>query len=103
MPYSYEELPIVFEFLGALEVRVSTFRLWLQSSSQKKKILLALVILQKKVVRIINFQPRDSHTSPLFKQNFILKFQDKICFENILFLFASKSLNNLTTSVFRLK
>ena len=102
MPYSYEELPIVFEFLGALEVRVSTFRLWLQRSSQKK-ILLALVILQKKAVSIINFQPRNSHTSPLFKQNFILKFQDEICIESILFLFASKSLNNLTTSVFRLK
>ena len=36
------------------------------------------VILQKKAVRI-NFQPRNPHTSPLFKQNFILKFQDKIC------------------------
>ena len=26
----------------------------------------------KKAVRIINFQPSNSHTSPLFKQNFIL-------------------------------
>ena len=52
----------------------------------------------KKAVRVINFQPRNSHTSPLFKQNFILKFQDKICLENI--LFVSKSLNNLTPSVF---
>ena len=42
-----------------------------------------IVILQKKTVRIINFQPSNSHTSPLFKQNFILKFQDKICLENI--------------------
>ena len=57
-----------------------------------------IVILQKKVVRIINFHPRNSHTSPLFKQNSILKFQDKICLENI--LFVSKSLNNLTLSVF---
>ena len=31
------------------------------------------VILQKKAVRIINFQPRNSHTSSLFKQNLILK------------------------------
>ena len=52
----------------------------------------------KKAVRIINFQPRNSHASPLFKQNFILKFQDKICVENV--LFVSKSLNNLTLSVF---
>ena len=38
---------------------------------------------KKKAVRIINFQPRNSHTSPLFKQSSILKFQDKTCFENI--------------------
>ena len=56
------------------------------------------MILQKKAVRIINFQPKNSHTSPLFKQNFILKFQDKICLDNI--LFVSKSLNNLIPSVF---
>ena len=53
-----------------------------------------ILILQKKAVRIINFQSRNSHTSPLFKQNFILKSQDKICLENI--LFVSKSLNNLS-------
>ena len=41
---------------------------------------------------------RNSHTSPLFKQNSILKFQDKICLENI--LFVRKSLNNLSPSVF---
>ena len=52
----------------------------------------------KKAIRIINLQPRNFHTSPLFKQNSILKFQDKICLENI--LFASKSLNNLSPSVF---
>ena len=42
--------------------------------------------LQKMAVRIINFQPRNFHTSALFKQNFILKFQDKICIENLLFV-----------------
>ena len=42
-----------------------------------------ILILRKKAVRIINFQPRNSHTSPLFKQNFILKFQDKICLASI--------------------
>ena len=68
--------------------------IWAQNFSSIKRIL----ILQKKAVRIINFQPRNSHTSPLFKQNFILKFQDKICLENI--LFVSKSLNNLSTSIF---
>ena len=52
----------------------------------------------KKAVGIVSFQPRNSHTSPLFKQSSILKFQDKICLENI--LFVSKSLNNLSPSVF---
>ena len=55
-------------------------------------------ILQKKAVRIINFQPKNFHTSPLFKQNSILKFHKKICQENI--LFVSKSLNNLSPSIF---
>ena len=57
-----------------------------------------LIILRKKAIRIVNFQPRNVHTSPLFKQNSTLKFQDKICLENILFI--SKSLNNLSLSVF---
>ena len=52
----------------------------------------------KKAIRIINFQPRNFHTSPLFKQNSILKFQEKICLENI--LLVSKCLNNLSPSVF---
>ena len=56
------------------------------------------MILQKKAIRIINLQPRNFHSSPLFKQNSILKFQNKTCLENI--LFASKSLNNLSPSVF---
>ena len=67
---------------------------WAQTFSSIKQIL----ILQKKAVTIINFQPRNSLTSLLFKQNFTLKFQDKICLENI--LFSSKSLNNLPPSIF---
>ena len=67
---------------------------WAQNCSTIQQI----ITLQKKVIKIINFQPRNCHTSPLFKQNSILKFQDKICLENILFI--SKSLNNLSPSVF---
>ena len=67
---------------------------WSQNFSTIQRI----VILQKKAVRIINFQPRNFHTSPLFKRNSILKFQDKICLENT--LFVSKSLNNLSPSFF---
>ena len=55
-----------------------------------------LLFYKKKAVKFIDFQPRNSHTSPLFKQNAILKFQDKICIQNI--LFGSRSLNNLTPS-----
>ena len=67
---------------------------WAQNFSTIQQI----SILQKSAVRIINFQPRNFHTSPLFKQNSILKFQDKICLENILFI--NKSLNNLSPSIF---
>ena len=67
---------------------------WAQNCSTIQRI----IILQKKAIRIINFQPRNFHTSPLFKQNSNLKFQDKICLEYILFI--SKSLNNLLPSVF---
>ena len=70
---------------------------WAQNLNKKSSIK-QILILQKKAVRIFDFQPRNSHTSPLFKQNFILKFQDKICLENI--LFVSKSLNNLSPSIF---
>ena len=67
---------------------------WAENCSPIERI----VILQKKTVIIINFQPRNSHTSQLFKQSSILKFQDKTCLENI--SFVSKSLNNLSPSVF---
>ena len=66
---------------------------WAQNLSTIQRI----AILQKKAIRIIKFQPRNSHTSPLFKKNSSLKFQDKICLENI--LFVSKSLNNLSPSI----
>ena len=45
-----------------------------------------IVILQKKALRIMNFQSRDSHSSLLFKSNHILKLEDKILIENILFI-----------------
>ena len=67
---------------------------WAQNFSTIQQTL----ILQKKAVRIINFQPRNSHTSPLLKENFILKSQDEICLENI--FFVSKSLNDLLPSIF---
>ena len=67
---------------------------WAQNYSTIQQI----IILQKKACRIINLRQRNFHTSLLSKQNCILKFQDKICLENI--LFVSRSLNNLLPSVF---
>ena len=52
-----------------------------------------IVVLQKQALRIMNFHSRDSHSRPLFKSNHILKLEDKILMENILFI--NKSLNIL--------
>ena len=57
-----------------------------------------ILIVQRNAVRIISFQPRSIHASALFKQNSILRFQDKISLENI--LFVNEPLNNLTPSIF---
>ena len=46
----------------------------------------------------MNYQPQNSHTSPLFRKAAVLKFKDKINLENILFI--SKSINNLLPSLF---
>ena len=67
---------------------------WAQNCSTIQRI----VILQKKAIRSINFQSSNFHTSYLLKQSSILKFQDKICLENVLFI--TKSLNNLSPSAF---
>ena len=58
-----------------------------------------IIILQKKALRIMNFQSRDSHSSPLFRSNHILKLEDKILIENILFI--SKLFNNLVPPIFK--
>ena len=55
---------------------------WTQNCSAIQRI----ITLQKKAIRIFN------------QESSILKFQDKICLENILFI--SKSINNLSPSVF---
>ena len=58
-----------------------------------------IVILQKKVLRIMNFESRDSHSSLLFKSNHIRKLEDKILIQNILFI--NKSFNNLLSPIFK--
>ena len=58
-----------------------------------------IVILQRKALRIMNFQSRDCHSSPLFKSSHILKPEDKVLIENIIFI--NKSFNNLLPPVFK--
>ena len=64
------------------------------------RIVMQLIVLSfyKKDLRIIHFEPRNSHCSPLFKKSFILKFLDKVNLENT--SFVSKSINNLLPSLF---
>ena len=65
------------------------------------KIVMPLIVLslyRKKALRIMNFQPQNSHTSPLFRKASVLKLKNKINLENILFI--SKSINNLLPSLF---
>ena len=52
-----------------------------------------------KRLRIMSFQSKDSHSSPLFRFNHILKLQDKILIENILFI--NKSFNSLLPEIFK--
>ena len=65
--------------------------------SQNCKAINQLVVLQKKALRIINFQPRNSHPSPLFNKSFIMKFSDEVTLEDTVFI--SKSINNLFPSL----
>ena len=50
-----------------------------------------LILLQKKALRIMNLKDQLFHSSPLFSENNILKFIDKITLENM--LFVNKSIN----------
>ena len=46
----------------------------------------------------MNFQPRNSHASPLFRKTSLLKFKNKINLENLLFI--SRPINNLLPFLF---
>ena len=66
---------------------------WAQNSNALSRIL----ILQKKVARVINFKS-NCHSSPLFSNPKLLKFNDKILFENVLLI--SKFINSLLPPAF---
>ena len=55
-------------------------------------------ILQKKAVRLMSFSPKDAPSSPIFKNLNILKLEDLITTNNI--IFVHKTLNKMTPSHF---
>ena len=63
--------------------------IWGQNLNSK----LRIITLEKTAFRIINNQPRNSHSGLLFKKSNVLKFEDKILISNIILI--SKSINNL--------
>ena len=67
---------------------------WAQNTNSVKR----LHLLQKKSLRIMFFQSRNSHIGPLFKVSKILKSFDKTALENCIFI--SKSLKELLSSIF---
>ena len=67
---------------------------WAQNSNAMSRIL----TLQKKAMRIITFQSRNCHSSPLFFKLKLLKFNDKVHLENVLLI--SKFINSLLPPVF---
>ena len=58
-----------------------------------------LFLIQKKAIRIMNFERRISHISPLFNKLNIVKFYNKISIENCVFI--SKFINNFLPSSFQ--
>ena len=58
-----------------------------------------IVTLQKKAIRIVNNQRRNRYSSLLFKKISILKYEDKILINKIIFM--SKSINNLLPQIFK--
>ena len=67
---------------------------WAQNTNSVKK----LYLLQKKSLRIMFFENRNSHTGPLLEVSKILKSFDKTALENCIFI--SKSFKRLLPSIF---
>ena len=57
-----------------------------------------LYILQKKALRIVNFQEHNAHSSPLFHYSKIIEIADQVKIENCLFI--NKYINNKLPSIF---
>ena len=66
--------------------------------AQNSNVMCRILTLQKKAMRIITFQSRDCHSSPLFSKLKLLKFNDKGHLENVLLI--SKFISSLLPPVF---
>ena len=82
-------------YLTIFDSRVNFSNLvWAQNSNALSNILR----LPKKAIRIITFQSRNYHSSPLFSKLKTLKFNDKMLLKNVLLI--SKFTNNLSLPAF---
>ena len=66
---------------------------------QKPEFQVKIYYLKEQSSRIINTQPKNSHSCPLFKKSNIRRFEDKTLIGNIIFII--KSINNLPSPIFK--
>ena len=84
-------------YFGILDSHLNYANLiWAQNYNAMVRI---VMLQQKKAIRIIPFQPRNSHSNPFFQKNNVLKFRYKTIMDNILFI--SKALNSMLASIFK--
>ena len=67
-------------------------------SGQNTNAIKRLTVLQKKALRLINFRPRNFHTSSLYMRLNIIKLPNKIFLENCLLI--NKAINNFSPFLF---
>ena len=81
--YAPEELKSMYHALFSSHINYGS-QIWgLTNNAYTQKIFL----LQKAALRIITFSEFRANTSPLFKENKILKFKDRVTLENCLFVY----------------
>ena len=80
--YAPNEILPIYHALLSSQLKYGS-QIWGQTNNQHVQ---KIIKLQKKALRIISFSEFRAHTSPIFKQYKILKFQDHIVLENCLLI-----------------
>ena len=80
--YAPDEILPIYHALFSSQLKYGS-QIWGQTNNQHVQ---KIIKLQKKALRIISFSEFRAHTSPIFKQYKILKFQDHIVLENCLLI-----------------